>query len=206
MVFDLTKHFVPEVYSDSRDFRIFLRMLEILFSVIKYNADHFTDLYDPADCPENLLPYLASMVGYDYDSAVSIDNNRIIIKYFPYLIRNRGNEIGVKLATALSLGIHTNIDDYINLDDLRVDYDYQKGIITVYYPKNAKIKKYLLEVVRPVGTTLELVPFDNTEAHENFNVEVKARIYNRYDDNTIDKSQVSFSGLDPTESEVTPNG
>ena len=193
MIFDLTKHYVPEVYSESRDYRVFLKMIGMLFTVIKYNADHFPDLYTPENCPENLLPYLGDMVGYDYDSGLSIEENRIIIKYFPYLIRNRGSETGVKLATALSLNIHTDIEDLILLDDLEIQYDYVKGIIYIYYPKNAEIRKYLLEVVRPVGMTIELIPVDKVETRETLDVKVKTSIYNRDDDGTLDESQVGFS-------------
>lgn len=195
MIFNLTKHYVPEVYSDSRDYRVFLHMVEILATVIKYNADHYPDLYDPADCPDNLLPYLAGMVGYEYDYGLPINDNRIIIKYFPYLIRNRGSEIGIKLAMALSLNINTDIDDYIRLDDLDVDYNYEKGIITIYYPKGAEIRKYLLEVVRPVGMTLELVPVDQVKTKEELDIKVKTKIYNRFDDYTVKQSQVGFSEL-----------
>ena len=200
MIFDLTKHFVPEVYSDSRDYRVFLRMVGVLSTVIKYNADHFPDLYTAENCPENLLPYLGHMVGYDYDHGIAIDENRIIIKYFPFLIRNRGSEIGIKLAMALSLNIHTDVEDLILLDDLDIQYDYEKGIIYIYYPKDAEIRKYLLEVVRPVGMTLELIPVDRVRTSEELDVRVKTHIYNRHDDGTIRRSQVNFSPLlpDPT--------
>ena len=199
MIFDLTKHYVPEVYSDSRDYRVFLHMAEILSTVIKYNADHFPDLYDPANCPDNLLPYLASMVGYEYDYGLSVDDNRIIIKYFPFLIRNRGSEIGLKLAMSLSLNIHTDINEYIILDDIQIEYDYENGVITIYYPKNAEIRKYLLEVVRPIGMTIKMIPVDQTETHEVLDVKVDTKIYNKISDNTVDHSQVEYSEVSDQE-------
>lgn len=207
---DLTKHFVPEVYSNSRDFRVFLRIIEVLVNSLKYNIDHFLDLYSPEDCPDNLLPLLAGMVGYEYDNTLSIDNNRVIIKYFPYLIRNRGSERGIKLAAALSLNMYNSLDDNsVVAEEIDVAFDYEKGIIYVYYPKGYEVRKYLIEVVRPVGMTVELIPVDKVVAHEDLKVRSDVNIYNRFDNYSLQQSQVSFSPLtkNPEESEAgTTNG
>lgn len=203
MIFNLTKHYVPEVYSDSRDFRVFLRMIEVLSTVTKYNADHYPDLYDPSDCPDNLLENLASLVGYkDYDIGLKLNENRIIIKYFPYLIRNRGSELGIKLASALSLNTYGDPDEIFTLDNLYIDFDYEKGIIYVYYPKESAIRKSLIEVVRPVGMTVQMVPADTVEANDELDIEAKLRFYEwskRH--NTLKNSQVGFSFVGKNENQ-----
>jgi len=200
---NLTKHFVPEVYSDSRDFRVFLRIIEVLVNSLKYNIDHFLDLYDPEDCPENLLPLLAGMVGYEYDNGIPVDNNRVIIKYFPYLIRNRGSEAGIKLATALSLNMYNSLDDNsIVAEEIDVAFDYEKGIIYIYYPKGFEIRKYLIEVVRPVGMTIEMIPVDKVKTKEELDVKADINIYNRFDDYTLKQSQVGFSKLKESEGDA----
>lgn len=158
MLFNLSKGYVPESYSDSRDYRVFLKLLGMLLTVHKDNTDSFASLYSAEDCPDDLLPHLADMVGYKYDEGLSVENNRIIIKYYPYMLRSRGSEEGIKLATALSLNTHVNASSAYSLDSIIVDADRDKGIIKVYYPHTDMIKKELLEAVRPAGMSIELVP------------------------------------------------
>lgn len=207
MIFNLTKHYVPEVYSDSRDFRVFLRMVEILATVIKYNADHYPDLYDPSNCPDNLLENLADLVGYkDYDEGLKLSENRIIIKYFPYLIRNRGSELGIKLASALSLNTYNDPDEIFTLDDLYLDFNYDKGIIYIYYPREAEIRKSLIEVVRPVGMTVIMIPADSVESNDELDINSKLRFYEwSKKHSTVKNSQVGFSFVDKENQEDNLN-
>lgn len=158
MIFDLSKGYVPESYSESRDYRVFLKLLGILLTVYKDNTDSLVSLYSSDDCPADLLPNLAHTVGYRYDDSLSVENNRIIIKYYPYLIRNRGSEEGIKLATALSLNTSISASSAYSVDSIVVDIDYTLGRIKVYYPHTNLIKQELIEVVRPAGMSVELVP------------------------------------------------
>ena len=111
MIFDLTKNYVPEVFSNSRDFQVFLRLLGMVSTVFEYKAEHLGDLYDADKCPTEFLPLLATMVGYKYDSSLSETFNRAIIKAFPILLRNKGNVTGIEKAVNLSLNTLTN-DEY----------------------------------------------------------------------------------------------
>lgn len=152
MIFDLSRGFVPEVYSDSRDFRVFLRQLGILVSVFKDSIDSFTSLYSADDCPDDILPILAEMVGYTYDSSLSIEKNRIIIKYFPKMLRYRGSEEGFKIAMALSLNTSDQAGTAYPSESVLIETDYDTGEIKIYYPSLDLIKKDLINKVRPVGT------------------------------------------------------
>lgn len=157
MILDLTKGFVPEVYSDSRDYRVFLRLASVLLSVLRDNIGSIPSLYSADDCPESMLRLLAGMVGYKYDSLRTVESNRMIIKYFPLLLRNRGSKLGIKIAAALSLNSLNEVPQY-SLDNIIVEYDYEKGLIKIYYPQTDALCQDLIEVVRPVGVRVEMIP------------------------------------------------
>lgn len=199
MIIDLTKHYVPESYSDSRDYRVFLKLAGITTSVLKNNIDSFISLYSAENCPENLLPYLAELVGYKYNNEINSDYNRVIIKYFPYLLRYRGSAEGFKLATALSL--NTDIDEDLNfsLDNILINVDYEKAIITIYCPAEDPIRHDLLESVRPLGMTINIITdasiINNTDEIE---TQVKAiPVIEKYQNtrHKVNKSKVGFGDV-----------
>lgn len=195
MIFDLTKDYVPQSYVESRDYRVFLRLLGILTTVMKYNIDHFPDLYDADNCPDHLLPLLASMVGYKYKEEKSITSNRKIIKYFPYLIRNRGSEIGMKLAVALSINTDPKADRSYSIDNIIIEPDPATGLITIYYPRVDVIDWDLIEVVRPVGTRIKLIKADIGRSTEELDLKVTASYTRRsdyFDESVVDRSQVGY--------------
>lgn len=154
-----SKTMVPKVYSDSRDYRALLKILDLLIFCIKIDTDNFVNLLNPMKCPANMLPLLASYVGYDYDYNESVYANRLIIKYYPYMIRNRGSETGIKLAVSLAINASNKFNDINLLTLFSVDYDYEEGKIKIYMHSRDYINKIkdLIEVVRPAGTGWEIV-------------------------------------------------
>lgn len=110
--------------------------------------------------PNHLLPLLASYVGYRYDYTESYDTNRLIIKHYMYMIRNRGSELGMSLATALSVNALGEIDKVESLSMFHIDYIVKDGKIKIYiyFPANMSKIRDLIEVVRPAGVGLELIP------------------------------------------------
>ena len=79
---------VPEIYKESRDFRVFLKLLDIIINSSKYDIDNWTILYDPLLCPDRFLPLLADIIGYRYDNDLSVTENRIIMHEFNSMIKN----------------------------------------------------------------------------------------------------------------------
>lgn len=195
MIFSMEQGYVPESYYESRDYRVFLKLFGAVASVFKSNIDSFPGLYDPDNCPDNLLPLLANLVGYDYNDGVTIEGNRTIIKYFPYLIRYRGSEEGIKLAVVLTANTTPGIDGEYTLDNIIVEFDYETGLIKIYCPSKEPLRKDLLEVVRPVGTFIEMIsPFISRNTEEfDIKTTVRARVeeYDK-DREKVDRSKVGF--------------
>ena len=166
MVFNSNK-FIPEVYNRERDMQVFTKLIDILLTSCKYDIDSLYRLYDSLLCPEQFLPYLASTINYKYDNANTVSSNRQIIGIFMLMMKYKGSEKGIKMATALSL---TTLDtaiknletadvstDYITaLQNLDIHYNYETATIIIDYPNIYTQVRYLIDYVRPVGMYIKL--------------------------------------------------
>lgn len=158
-----TRDMVPYAYSKSREYQVFLKLLDLVINASKSEVDNFLNLINPDKCPDHMLPLLASYVGYEYDYNEKYSSNRVIIKHFNELIRNRGNSIGIGLAIALAITATGAFDD-VNLVSLfRINYDRKTNTINIYLYYNKYLSKVrdLIEVVRPAGTRLRIVPAES---------------------------------------------
>lgn len=155
-----SKNSLPWVLRQSRDMQAFCKLFDLLLNNFKTNTDYWVSLIDYDQCPDHLLPLLASYVGYRYDYTESYATNRLIIKNYMNMIRNRGSEIGIALSTALSVNALGEIDKVESLSMFHIDYIVKDGKIKIYiyFPANMSKVRDLLEVVRPAGVGLELIP------------------------------------------------
>ena len=200
------KSLVPEVYRESRDFKVFLRLIDYIINPIKYDIDNWLDLYDPMACPVSFLPLLADLLGYTYNNSISAKENRIIMSKFVEMVKNKGSEIGIRLAAALSLNAQLasdpNSKEYQQAVDqmqyLEVYFDKENAEIVIYYPNSLKKIRDLLYYVRPVGTTVRFVATMFTNPAND--VGITARVdYTKlhYDnkDQDINKSEVGLTQI-----------
>lgn len=205
MLLDLN-NLVPEVYRSSRDFKVFLKLLEYVVSSAKYDIDNWLDLYDPLKCPVRFLSYLADLIGYKYNTSLSVAENRIIMSKFVEMIKNKGSDIGIRMAAALSLNAQLASDpsssDYqeaVNLlQQLETYYDKDTGVITIYYPKDLTKVRDLLYYVRPVGSFIEYVPAVMAQPPGNnmgiyTSVDTLAQPYDTEKSSKINHAQVGIS-------------
>lgn len=157
-----SKTFLPWVVRQSRDMQAMCKVFDLLINSFKTNSDYWVSLIDFDSCPNSLLPLLASYVGYTYDYTESYDTNRLIIKHYPEMIRNRGSEIGMTLAMALSVNALGQIDKLEALAMFKLDYVVEENTLYIYifFPANLSQIRTLIEVVRPAGCGIVLVPAD----------------------------------------------
>lgn len=170
------RNFVPEYFGNNREFQVFLRAVNIALSVIKSNTDNFIpNLLDPLRCKARLLPLLSNYVGWDYNPKERVVTNRWITKLYPLLIRNRGNEIGITLAIALSICLLGDPDDitYEKSFSMEIDSSVDKYGRTVerlriymYIQSYLPILKDLIETVRPAGMMVEFIPAQSISSTE----------------------------------------
>lgn len=202
-----SKTFIPEVYARERDMQVFTTLIDLLINANKFDIDGLYRLYVADECPEVFLPELAQTLNYVYDGANTVASNRKIIGIFMTMMRYKGCEIGLKMATALCL---TSLDlsiknlemedvgtSYINaLSHLDISYDYEQGIITIDYPNIYTQVRYLLDYVRPVGMTLNIRSVVNadTKAYMGILAQTVTKVapYTEYK-STVNTSVVNFS-------------
>lgn len=177
------RELVPDTYIDSRDYQALLKILDILMNNIKSDNIHIIDAINPDKCPDHMLPLLASYVGYNYDYNESYDSNRIIIKNYPSLIRNRGNETGISLAAALSVNISEKFESVEDLSMFHMYYDPENGDIKIFYPSYLSKLRDLIEIVRPAGVKCVLIPAESIKSNEQIRINDFAEVIkHKYDE------------------------
>ena len=205
-----TKTQIPQVYSKERDIQVFNRLIDIILTCCKYDIDKLGYVYEPKNCPKQLLPLLAYTLNYKYNFEDTVTSNRRIIEPFTTMEKHRGCEIGLKMATALSLTsldvsknnaeIQTD-DDYLKaLRDIHIHYDYEKATIYIDYPNIYTLVNYLLDYVRPVGMYLILrsIQFANINSDALLlyaETEPVVRPYIPEIDSGVNRAFVNFSGI-----------
>lgn len=156
---------VPEVYTQSADFRFFLKWIELSLSEIQYCTDNLIDLLDPLRCPSNLLWLLGDTCGYKYDERVSVAFNRLVLLYFAKFIRNRGSRSGMILAGQVNLA-QFNLNEYakenpelaerledtsVPVNSVSITKNNKYGYIDVVYYSEKIPTDACIEYVRPLG-------------------------------------------------------
>lgn len=176
MIFNTCKN-IPEVYSKERDMQSLNLLLDIVLTLCKSDIDKLGDLYNANKCPSQFLPLLAKTLNYEYNDRDTITVNRKILDIFAIMERNKGSDIGIRVASALCLTAldtsQSNLEladtgaDYITaLKDLDIKYFYEandpdnleglEATIVITYPNIYTLVRYLLDYVRPVGMYIQL--------------------------------------------------
>ena len=200
---------IPEVYGRERDVQVLTNLLDIVLTYCKYRIDNLGDVYDANRCDESLLPFFGKTLNYNYNFKDTVTANRKIIDYFTLMERNRGSEVGLKMATALSLTslniasdnneTITVASDYLEiLNDIEITYNYETATIIIRYPNVYTLVRYLLDYVRPVGMYLDIrsvVPENiDDDAMLIYAATTQAvREYNAVRDSGVNTSKVNFS-------------
>lgn len=163
---------LPEVYiNESRDFQVLARLSDVLFSGIKYDIDTMVRILDATLIKDRMLDLLCTRVGFF--SSVEIDAQvlKYIIASFPYILKNKGTEKGIKAAVNAILkaenqqsedGIEQVLVEVISekpKNELRDAYT-----VYIYTTQSIYNKDALAEVfkyVMPLGFTYKLELLDS---------------------------------------------
>lgn len=215
-----TKNDVPKILRDSRDFQVFLRLLDIVYNTSEYDTTHLYNLYDADECPSEFLPLLANLIGYKYDNSISVAQNRFIIKNYKSLMRAKGSPKGIKLAVILSvlsemydttkdeLGntiSKVSDEDVKGLSSVSIDYDYPNGVIKIYYPPRRHKTKDLVDAVRPIGMRVEYYDSDSINISDQLLAYDNYRANIRNASNTITNDSSADSNVDIGVSQIIPS-
>ena len=170
-----SRNYVPEWYAKSRDFQVFLKMVDLVVNAAKADIDYFTSLISPDQCKAAMLPLLSNYVGKNYWYDEKVRFNRIIIKNWAHLKQYRGCYTGISMAVSLAINQLEDLDDaqifkLFNVDLIKEEDDYGRQVskIRIYLYYKAYLSKLyeLIEAVRPAGTVIEIIPAVSINSQE----------------------------------------
>lgn len=162
-----SRKLVPVHYGNSRDFQVFLKLVDLIANATDADTKHFMSLISPMLCKARMLPLLSNYVGYTYDYAETVKLNRLITKNWATLLRNRGSLTGFSMALALALSQVEVSELSSALDLFNVDfssevnkYGQQIDTVQIYLHYKGYVSKMydLLEAVRPAGVKIDITP------------------------------------------------
>lgn len=156
---------VPDCYTDSADFRFFLKWFRYCLEKTKFDTENLVDLYDPLRCPEWLLWLLGATVGYKFDTRLTSAYCRLVLLYFMSMIKLKGSKDGVTLAAEVNLDqfnilaygqekdiLNNRLEDTsIPVNSVYVTPYVDKGYFDVVYFSTEKPIDACIEYVRPLG-------------------------------------------------------
>lgn len=190
------KEHLPDVYvRKSRDFQLLCNIFDIMNMATKFDIDSILNLTSTEFTNENTLPLLQHKLGFFSDINLTGKDLRTILKSFPYLIKNKGTQTGIKQAIQLYLKVidcdrSTNIR-VINSDTTRSELGY--NITQPVYVVKVNIKGYvidtkilteLLKYIIPAGYAVEYHFYEENEAITKiFSKDVVNIVFVKTDDN-----------------------
>ena len=190
---------LPEVYTDSADFRFFINWFAEALAKIQYDTENIIDLYDPQRCPEDLVWLLADTMGYKYDDRLPTSFNRLVLLYFMSMIRNRGSKNGVTLAAETNLAqlhlldiaaadsttghesiLYNRLDDTsVPANAVSVTTHTAEGYIDIVYFSTRLPLDACIEYVRPLG--MFVFPYAGVKFDGKTKISVDARLTDNRD-------------------------
>lgn len=159
------ENLVPDIYLESRDFKVFLKLVELLKTVTADDINNWIKLYSALECPPQFLEFICDFVGYKYNTNISIAESRIIISNFVNLMKNRGSKLGFRQAASIVLNAKLSAEpdneeykEAVNqLGFLEIYFDLEKGLTQLFFPKEIQYNEEIFNYIRPIGTYLNLV-------------------------------------------------
>ena len=160
-----TQEHLPDVYPrKSRDFQVLCNLFDLVNSSIKYDIDSMKDILDVDECNDRLLNYLQTKLGFFTQIKLTAYEQRIILKAFPYLVRDKGSSIGIKEAIQVFLKSQ-KINGRVNVLIKNKEKDPLKNIYLVRVAlqtpfRNLALLKDLLKYIIPAGYLIDYIFFN----------------------------------------------
>ena len=161
---------VPEIYiNESRDFQLVSRLYDLLFSGVKYDIDTMVNVLDATLAKDSVLQLMCTKIGFF--PRIEIDANvlKYIIASFPYIIKNKGNKLGIQYAVNAILKSESNpsstgkphieIINKLQQEDATLQ-EYTVYIYTTVSLFNRAALEEVLRYVLPIGSTYQILSYE----------------------------------------------
>ena len=149
---------VPEIYvEESRDFQIFCRLLDTVYSPLKYTTDSILHTVDTKTCDARLLELLKTKLGIFTKIELSTRELRYLLQAFPVMIRYKGSLQGIQLVLNLFQRINQNVNQNVNFQ-ATFHIDHNEVIIKFGEAfQNDELLYILLNYILPSGYSVRVV-------------------------------------------------
>lgn len=152
---------VPEYYQDSRDFQVFLNLIQVMMTDLYSKVGNPLLIMDPEKCDIDILPLLYSYLAVNYNYTYPEELSRTLLKYLPELIKYRGSIRGIKLAISVATLYNDEsrtIDEIASVETSgHPECPYPYIYVKIYSDTvNLQYVSDLIELVRPAGTFLTI--------------------------------------------------
>lgn len=168
-----TQNNVPNYYIEkSRDFQLLCRLLDLISDSTITNVNAVKQSITPETSMSSILPLWCDKVGFEAEEYFDDNALRSIASAFPYIIRKKGTEDGIRLACNAILKAERNPDA---VKPVEVNYNKDTFSIDVVIPisvsyVNRKALERILYYIVPAGVTYTIQFGVQTKAQVNDNV------------------------------------
>ena len=159
-------NYVPDVYiEESRDFQLFLKVLDFTQNAIKYDIDSILSILATEDIPTEYLERLKSKIGFFSSKKFNDEELRIALKIFPFIIKYKGSLKGVEMCVNAFLNLIGNRKGS-NIQILNNDpispYTIRIGVNSPI--TNLALMEELLSFIVPIGYFIEIYFYTDLES------------------------------------------
>ena len=136
--------YLPALYSENEFMGRFLMIFESILGPLEGMIDNMACYLDPALCPEELLPWLASWMGLEIDDSWPLERRRELVGSADYLFRWRGTRRGLREFLRLYTGVEPQITE--DFGGIGLDGEHELGQNTVLGGGNQHVFTVTFEV------------------------------------------------------------
>ena len=204
---------VPEVYVNySRDFQLFCRLYDIIFTGIRYSIDSMEYLTDSKNYNVEVSELLQKKLGIFNSINVSDKELKYLIDAFPYIIRNKGNVYAIESILRVFQRITADPSTTFTVDYTKFNVEHSIQIDVSNNIRHLDLIREVLQFIVPTGYTVtinevKISPMTTTIALENITeIEMQPEEYSSKVTNDapgIITSEVGQAGVNNGTEDVT---
>lgn len=204
---------VPEVYVNySRDFQLFCRLYDIIFTGIRYSIDSMEYLTDSKNYNVEVSELLQKKLGIFNSINVSDKELKYLIDAFPYIIRNKGNVYAIESILRVFQRITADPSTTFTVDYTKFNVEHSIQIDVSNNIRHIDLIREVLQFIVPTGYTVtinevKISPMTTTIALENITeIEMQPEEYSSKVTNDtpgIITSEVGQTGVNNGTEDVT---
>lgn len=163
---------VPEFYvNQSRDFQLFCRLYDLVFTGVRYSIDSMEYLTHNKQSNVEISELLQTKLGMFRSVDISDKELKYLLDAFPYIIRNKGNTLAIESVIRVFQRITAVPTANFSINYTKFNEDYTITIDVSNSVKYVALIRDMLEYVVPTGylisvTNVDISPNETAVEHK----------------------------------------